>query len=73
MAQQPPSAPEPPHYQGFTITLRHATLGRIPLGEWPARLRDLYLTIKNTHELHPCPWRHSYPQSKQARGHRPMP
>jgi hypothetical protein len=32
MAQQP-SGPEPPHYRGFTITLRHATLGRTPLDE----------------------------------------
>ena len=24
-----PSGPGPPHYQGFTITLRHTTLGRI--------------------------------------------
>ena len=26
-----PIGPRPPHYQGFTITLRHATLGRPPL------------------------------------------
>jgi hypothetical protein len=25
------------HYRGFTITLRHTTLDRTPLGEWPAR------------------------------------
>jgi len=25
--------PRPPHYRGFTITLRHTTLGRIPLDE----------------------------------------
>jgi len=24
---------EPPHYQGFTFTLRHTTLGRTPLDE----------------------------------------
>ena len=28
-----PSAPGPPHYRGFTIALRHATLGRTPLYE----------------------------------------
>jgi hypothetical protein len=26
-----PSVPGPPHYRGFTITLRHTTLGRTPL------------------------------------------
>jgi len=36
MVQQPPPPPSgqgPPHYQGFTITLRHTTLGRTPLDE----------------------------------------
>jgi hypothetical protein len=28
-----PSGPEHPHYRGFTITLRHTTLGRTPLDE----------------------------------------
>jgi hypothetical protein len=28
--------------------LRHTTLGRTPLDEWPARCRDLYLTTHNT-------------------------
>jgi len=31
MAQQPPIGPGPPHYPGFTVTLRHTTLGRTPL------------------------------------------
>ena len=44
-----PSWPGPPHYRGFTITLRHTTVGRTPLDEWSARLRDLYLTAHNTH------------------------
>jgi hypothetical protein len=39
-----PSGPGPPHYRGFTITLRHTTLGSTPLDEWSARHRDLYLT-----------------------------
>ena len=30
-AQHPPSGSGPPHYQGFTITLRHTTVGRTPL------------------------------------------
>ena len=33
----------------FTITLRHTTLGRTPLDEWSAWLRDIYLTKHNTH------------------------
>ena len=28
-----PSGPGPPYYRGFTITLRHTTLGRTPLDE----------------------------------------
>jgi hypothetical protein len=47
--QPPPSGPAPPHYRPFTITLRHATLGRTPLDEWSALRRDLYLTTHNTH------------------------
>jgi hypothetical protein len=45
-----PSGPGPPRYRGFTITLRHITPGRTPLGEWSARCWDLYLTINNTHK-----------------------
>ena len=44
-----PSWPRPPHCRGFTITLRHTTLGRTPLDERSARRRDLYLTTHNTH------------------------
>jgi hypothetical protein len=36
-------------FRGFTITLRHTTLGRTPLDEWPARSTDLYLTTHNIH------------------------
>ena len=42
----PPADPGP-HYQGFTITLRHTTLGITPLDEWWARHRDL-----TTHKTH---------------------
>jgi hypothetical protein len=45
-----PSGPETPHYRGFTITLRHTTLGRTPLDEWSARRRHLYLTTHNSQE-----------------------
>ena len=30
-------------------TQRRTTVGRTPLGEWPARRTDLYLTTHNTH------------------------
>jgi hypothetical protein len=40
----------PPHVWGFEITLRHTTLDRTPLDEWPARRRDLYLTTHSTHK-----------------------
>jgi hypothetical protein len=45
-----PSGPGPPHYRGFTITLRHTILSRTPLDEWSARRRDLYLTTHSTTE-----------------------
>jgi hypothetical protein len=49
MAQQPLVG------RGFLISealrsLRHATPGGTPLGEWSARRRDLYLTTHNTHK-----------------------
>jgi hypothetical protein len=47
-----PSGPAPQYYRGFTITLRHTTLGRTPLDEWSARRRDLYLTTHHTHKRH---------------------
>ena len=45
-----PSGPGPPHYRGFTITFRHATLGRTHLDEGPARRRDLYLTTQHSQQ-----------------------
>jgi len=45
-----PSGPGPPHYRGFTITLRHTTRCRTPLDEWSARRRNLYLTTHNTYK-----------------------
>ena len=70
-AQQPPPVSQGrSHYQCFTITLRHTTVGKTPLDEWSALLRDLYLT---THNRLSCPRRVSNPQSQQASGRRPMP
>jgi hypothetical protein len=54
------------------ITLTDAyTLGRTPLDEGSARRRDPYTTTHNIHDRHPCPWRDSNSQSKQASGRRP--
>ena len=36
------------------ITLRHTTLGRTPLDESSARLRDLYLTTHHTQNRQTC-------------------
>jgi hypothetical protein len=47
MARQPPVGQGPPHYRGFTITLRHTTFGRTPLDEGSARRRELCLTTHN--------------------------
>jgi hypothetical protein len=38
-----------PHYRGFTITLRHTTLGRPPLDEGSVCRRDHYLNNKTQH------------------------
>ena len=46
------SAPDPSNFGGFTITLGHTTLGRNPLDDQSARLRDLYLTTHNTYNRH---------------------
>ena len=45
-----PSGSGPPHYLGFTITLRHTTLVRTSLDEWSARRRDLYMTTHNAYK-----------------------
>jgi hypothetical protein len=39
-----------PHFRGFTITLRHTTLGRTPLDELSVRRKDLCLITYNTHK-----------------------
>jgi hypothetical protein len=44
------SGPGPPHYRCFTITLRHTTLGRTPLGMRSARRRDVSISIHSTHK-----------------------
>jgi hypothetical protein len=46
----PTRCPGPPHYRGFTITLRHATFDRTPLDEWSVRRRGLCLTTHDAHK-----------------------
>jgi len=64
-----PSGPGLSDYPGFTITLRHTTIGRTPLDKWSVRRRNLYLTS----DKHPCHRRDWNPQSQQASGRRPTP
>jgi hypothetical protein len=68
-----PSGPGPPHYRGFTITLRHTTLGSTPLDEWSARRRDLYMTTHNTHNRHtsmpPAGFEPTIPSSERPQTH----
>ena len=44
-----PSGPGSPHYLGFTIALRHTTIGRALLDGRLVRLRALYLKTHNSH------------------------
>ena len=46
------SGSEPLQCRGFTMTLRHTTFGRTPLGEWSYRRGDLHLTTHNNHKRH---------------------
>jgi hypothetical protein len=68
-----PRAPGPPHYRGFTITLRHTTLGNTALDGWWARRRDLYLTIHNNHKrqasMPPAGFEPKIPRSKRPQTH----
>jgi hypothetical protein len=41
------------YFRGFTITLRHTTVGRTPLNKGSTRRSNLYLT-HNTHKKHSC-------------------
>ena len=53
------SSPQYARASLFTRFLDHTQwrtiVGRTPLDEWSARLRDLYLTTYNTHDRYPCP------------------
>jgi len=64
---------EPPHYRGFTIKLRHTTLGRTPLGEWSAQRRDPYLTThsiqKRQTSIQPKGFEPTIPASERQQTH----
>jgi len=69
MTRQPPSGTGTPHYLGFTIILRHTTIGRTTLYESSARRGNLtWQNTTLTRDRHPCPRPDSNPQSKQASG-----
>ena len=57
----------------FTITLRHTTVVMIPLDEWSARHRDLYLTAHNTHNrqtsMPPAGFEPTIPASERPQTH----
>jgi hypothetical protein len=63
----------PPHYRGFTITLRPHSVG-IP---WSSDQTDAETSSKQQEtfirDRHPCPRRDSNPQSQQASGRKPTP
>jgi hypothetical protein len=73
MTQHPPAGQGPPHYRGFTITLRRTTVGRTPLDEWSARRRDLYLTTHDTHNrqtcMPPAGFEPTFPASERSQAH----
>ena len=50
-----PSGLRPPHYRGFTITLRRTIIDRTPLNEWTSRRREIYLTTHTPTQDRP-PW-----------------
>jgi hypothetical protein len=61
-------------YRGFTITPRHATLGWIPLDDWSARRKDLYLTTHINHNRQTSmPRRDSNPYFHQSSDRRTTP
>jgi hypothetical protein len=71
MAQEPPLCHD--LLFGFTITLRHTTLGRIPLDEWSARRMYLYLKTDDTHNrqtsLPPVGFEPTIPVSERPQTH----
>jgi hypothetical protein len=58
---------------GASRSLRHTTLGRIPLDDWSARRRELYLKPHNTHKRHismpPAGFERAIPASERPQTH----
>jgi hypothetical protein len=55
--------PGPPYYRGFTITLRHTSLGKTLLDEWlPDAKISTWIHRTLTWYRYPCPRRDSNPQ-----------
>jgi hypothetical protein len=71
----PCKGPWPPHTRRFHNLIK--TRGRIPLDEWSARRKVLYLyrttQLINTRDKHPCSHRDSNPRPQQPSGRRPTP
>ena len=70
-----PSGSGSPCYRGFTITLRHTTLGWVPPEKSDQPNAETYTWQHTTlrRGKHPCLRRGSNPQCKQASGRRPTP
>jgi hypothetical protein len=68
-----PSEPGSLRYRGFTVTLKRTKIGRNPLDEWSARLRDLYPKKHNTHSgqtcMPPAGFEPAFPASKRPQNH----
>jgi len=58
------SGPGPPHCRGFTITLRHTTLGRIPLDGLSAVLLTTHNALKRQTAMSPARFEPAIPASK---------
>ena len=73
MAWQHPGGSRLPHYRGFTIILRHTTVGRTPLDEWSVRRRNFYLKTHNTHNrqtsISPVGFEPTIPSSERPQTH----
>ena len=74
MARQPLGGLGRLIFRGFAMThFRHTTVGRIPLHEWSASRRDLYLTTHNTHTrqtfMPPAGFESTTPASERLQTH----
>jgi hypothetical protein len=75
VAQQPPVGPRPPHYRGFTITLRHTphSVWLLWTSDRPDAETSTWQHTPLTRDRHPCPRQDSNPQSQYANGRTPTP